>query len=64
MRLLYGDKASLVVENMNENVVCATVKIPLISTVKILDMKTLVIDDSRLARNELKGYLPSLIMFK
>ncbi|MFT6214953.1 MAG: hypothetical protein ACJAS3_001350 [Roseivirga sp.] len=32
LRLLYGDKASLVVENMNENVVCATVKIPLLST--------------------------------
>jgi LytS/YehU family sensor histidine kinase len=31
LRLLYGDKASLVVENMNENVVCATVKIPLLS---------------------------------
>lgn len=29
LRLLYGDEASLVVENMNENMVCATVKIPL-----------------------------------
>ena len=29
LRLLYGEKASLRVENMNENMVCATVKIPL-----------------------------------
>lgn len=29
LRLLYGNKASLVVENMNENMVCATVKVPL-----------------------------------
>lgn len=29
LRLLYGHKASLHVENMNENMVCATVKIPL-----------------------------------
>lgn len=29
LRLLYGEKASLTVENMNENMVCATVKIPL-----------------------------------
>lgn len=29
LRLLYGEKASLHVENMNENMVCATVKIPL-----------------------------------
>ncbi|KYG81620.1 histidine kinase [Roseivirga ehrenbergii] len=29
LRLLYGDKASLNIENMNEHMVCATVKIPL-----------------------------------
>ena len=29
LRLLYGDKASLSIENMNEQMVCATVKIPL-----------------------------------
>ncbi|WP_422355409.1 sensor histidine kinase [Roseivirga pacifica] len=29
LRLLYGQKSSLVVENMNEKMVCATVKIPL-----------------------------------
>jgi sensor histidine kinase YesM len=29
LRLLYGEKASLVVENMNENFVCATVKLPI-----------------------------------
>ena len=29
LRLLYGDNASLVVENMNEHMVCATVKVPL-----------------------------------
>lgn len=29
LRLLYGRKATLVVENMNERMVCATVKIPL-----------------------------------
>ncbi len=29
LRLLYGDKASLTVENMNEHMVCATVKVPL-----------------------------------
>ena len=29
LRLLYGERASLTVENMNENMVCATVKIPL-----------------------------------
>lgn len=29
LRLLYGDRASLVVENMNEHMVCATVKVPL-----------------------------------
>ena len=29
LRLLYGDKASLTVENMNENMVCATVKVPI-----------------------------------
>lgn len=29
LRLLYGEKASLHVENMNENMVCATIKIPL-----------------------------------
>ncbi len=29
LRLLYGEKAGLTVENMNENMVCATVKIPL-----------------------------------
>ena len=29
LRLLYGQKASLVVENMNEQMVCATVRIPL-----------------------------------
>lgn len=28
LRLLYGEKASLTVENMNEHMVCATVKIP------------------------------------
>lgn len=31
LRLLYGEKASLSVENINENMVCATVKIPLFS---------------------------------
>ena len=30
LRLLYGENASLAVENMNENMVCATIKIPLI----------------------------------
>lgn len=29
LRLLYGERASLTVENMNENMVCATVRIPL-----------------------------------
>jgi len=29
LRLLYGEKASLTVENMNEKMVCATIKIPL-----------------------------------
>lgn len=29
LRLLYGEKASLVVENMNESMVCATIRIPL-----------------------------------
>ena len=29
LRLLYGENASLTVENMNENMVCATVRIPL-----------------------------------
>lgn len=29
LRLLYGEKATLHVENMNENMVCATIKIPL-----------------------------------
>ncbi len=29
LRLLYGEKANLTVENMNENMVCATVKIPM-----------------------------------
>lgn len=29
LRLLYGEKASLIVENMNEHMVCATIKIPL-----------------------------------
>lgn len=29
LRLLYGEQASLRVENMNENMVCATIKIPL-----------------------------------
>lgn len=29
LRLLYGEKASLVVENMKENLVCATVQIPI-----------------------------------
>lgn len=29
LRLLYGEKASLTVENMNEHMVCATVKIPM-----------------------------------
>jgi signal transduction histidine kinase len=29
LRLLYGEKASLAVENMNEKIVCATIKIPL-----------------------------------
>ena len=29
LRLLYGEKASLTVENMNEHMVCATVKVPL-----------------------------------
>jgi len=30
LRLLYGENATLLVENMNEHMVCATVKIPLI----------------------------------
>ena len=29
LRLLYGENASLSVENMNEHMVCATIKIPL-----------------------------------
>lgn len=29
LRLLYGDKANLTVENMNEEMVCATIRIPL-----------------------------------
>ena len=29
LRLLYGEKASLTVENMNEKMVCATVKVPI-----------------------------------
>ena len=29
LRLLYGEQASLTIENMNENMVCATVKVPL-----------------------------------
>lgn len=29
LRLLYGEKATLTVENMNENMVCATVKVPI-----------------------------------
>ena len=29
LRLLYGENASLTVENLNENMVCATIKIPL-----------------------------------
>ena len=29
LRLLYGEKAGLEVENMNEKMVCATIKIPL-----------------------------------
>ena len=31
LRLLYGEQASLSLENMNENMVCATVKIPIFS---------------------------------
>ncbi|WP_422007924.1 sensor histidine kinase [Roseivirga pacifica] len=35
LRLLYGQKSSLVVENMNEKMVCATVKIPLDQHLKV-----------------------------